>query len=93
MSNEGVQSVELSREVIDHIRGLVNAAADEVVNFADLPDSGARDAINLMVNLVVSWVEDDPHADVETIIESCYEGDEESDLTLVQQVRSWIEGA
>jgi hypothetical protein len=51
----------------------LNAAADAVNEAADLPEEGARDAINLVINLVGHWLFIDPDADVDEVIEASYE--------------------
>lgn len=41
------------------VAALVNAACNDVVEFADLPETGAVDALNLLVNVVAHRAETD----------------------------------
>jgi len=72
----------------DEVSAAFNRACDEIAEAADLPDSGARDALNLLVNYGISQLED-PDCDLETCVAASYsgEGDEEAKL---ETIISWI---
>jgi hypothetical protein len=59
----------------DEVVDLVNDAANAVDSAADLPDEGARDALNLVVNIVGTWVRDPDgeRKSVTEVIEANYE--------------------
>ena len=71
------------RHTDEDVRTMVNAAANEVEAFADLPDEGARDAMNLLVNIVGHRLTH-PDASVEDVIVAGYEAEPDD-------VRSWVE--
>lgn len=56
-----------------HVRTAINEAADAVIDAVDMHDEGARDAINLVVNVFLHWLTDNPDASVEQVIEANYE--------------------
>lgn len=56
-----------------HVRMTINEAADAVIAAVDMHDEGARDAINLVVNVFLHWLLRDPDASVEQVIEASYE--------------------
>ena len=55
------------------IRDALNNAADLVCDEAGLSDEGARDAINLVVNVVGHWLFVNPDANLTEVIEASYE--------------------
>lgn len=67
------------------IRDVVNAAADEVITVADLPSTGARDALNLMANIVLHRLFTDGSASVVEIVDESYG-------VSLDDVLSWIDG-
>lgn len=79
MSTEDITQTFTAEEVI----GLVNTAIEDIDTFADIPDEGARDALNLLVNVVGVRLEK-PSASVEDVIGTNYDADPET-------VREWIE--
>jgi hypothetical protein len=69
----------------DEVADLINNAASDVDEFADLPDEGARDALNLLVNVAVTRAQNpDKDLSVEDVIGTNYDADPES-------VKGWIE--
>lgn len=72
----------LTRELVEAV---LNDAADEICDAAGLPDSGARDALNLLVNTAAYRLFTDPKADLETIVEHSYDDN-------YAEVLGWIEG-
>lgn len=54
------------------IRELLNAAADEVIAAADLPDTGTQDAINLVVNAALHYLFVNPSAPLNEVVEQSY---------------------
>jgi hypothetical protein len=66
------------------IRDVVNAAADEVITVAELPATGARDALSLMANIVLHRLFSDRSASVDEIVDESY------DVSL-DEVLSWID--
>jgi hypothetical protein len=71
----------------DEVSGALNAACDEIIDAADLPDVGARDALNLLVNAAMSHLRNGTVGDLESVVASNY-GD---DVTL-NHVLAWIGG-
>lgn len=70
----------------DEITGLVNDAANDIDEFVELPDEGARDALNLLVNIVATRAANPgKEITVVQIIETCYD-----DTTTPDDVASWI---
>lgn len=60
------------RDVRERFVGALNTACDDIVEQVGLPDHGARDALNLLVNATLEYL-DNPDADLESVAESCYE--------------------
>lgn len=56
---------------VDDVTSLLNDAADEILAAADLPDTGVRDALNFLVNVVGARLED-PDASLATIARQGY---------------------
>lgn len=75
-------AAELSEQTI---RGIVDAAAAEVIATADLPETGARDALNLMANIVLHRLFTDRSAELDDIAQACYS-------VSFEEVLSWIDG-
>jgi hypothetical protein len=66
------------------VRDVVNAAADEVIAVAELPATGARDALNLMANIVLHWLFEDRSASVPDVVAESYN-------VSLDEVLSWID--
>lgn len=56
----------------DDFLAALNAAADEVLDWCGVPDTGARDIVNLIINLVGERAEGDSAATIESVIKSGY---------------------
>lgn len=56
------------------VREALNRAADTIIDLAELPDEGARDAINLVVNAALYWLFTDETAELDDVVKSSYEG-------------------
>lgn len=54
----------------------LNRAADDIIDAADLPDTGTRDALNLLVNAAGHYL-DHPGASLEDVARDCYDLDED----------------
>jgi len=68
----------------DDIRAMLNEAADDIDAFVGgLPDEGARDALNLMVNIIGTRL-DHPGQRVEDVISANYDAEPD-------EVRGWID--
>lgn len=72
--------MELNEEVVNRV---LNEVADEIIDAADVPDTGVRDALNLMVNAVNHRLFADENATLEEIVEAEYEASYE-------EVLGWI---
>lgn len=71
-----------SREQISHV---LNEVADDIREAADLPDSGAIDALNLMVNAaLVAFDHDGQLQPLDKVVDDKYDG---ADLV---EVIGWI---
>ena len=66
------------------VRDVLNQCADEICDAAGLPDSGARDALNLLVNAALHRLFTNPDAELDEVVESCY-----GDATYAE-VLDWI---
>lgn len=55
----------------DDVLKALNEAADDIIETADLPDTGARDAMNLLVNVAMAYLDGEPR-DVRAVIEGNY---------------------
>lgn len=67
-----------------NVSTVLNGAVDEVVELAELPDSGTVDALNLVVNIALHRLFTDPHATVQDVVAECY-----SEAT-VSEIVDWI---
>lgn len=67
---------------------VLNVACDEICEAAELPDSGTRDALNLLINLAVSRLEY-PSIDLERCVQESYAGASGEEITL-ETVLEWI---
>lgn len=70
---------------IDQVKAALNGAADSIEEACKLPESGVIDAINLMINATLHYLEH-PGATLREVIAAEY--DEE---TTYEDVISWIE--
>jgi len=68
----------------DQIIDVANRAADMVVDELELPDTGSRDVVNLVVNAIGSLLREPDTNSLNDVIRDNYE--EEPD-----EVRSWVE--
>ena len=69
----------------EDIGSLINLAMNDIDDFADMPDEGARDALNLLINVVVTRAEKPAQKlSVEDVIGTNYDADPDT-------VRGWIE--
>jgi hypothetical protein len=66
----------------DDISKALNRAADDIIEWADLPDRGVRDALNLLVNVTGSYL----WGEAETVADAIDEGYD----TSPEEVRDWI---
>ena len=74
------------------IRDLLNRACDEIIDAAELPATGARDARNLLVNVVGCRL-DDPAMELDEVAESCYSidtGDGANGRRPLDVVLGWV---
>lgn len=55
------------------ITNVLNQAADDIANAAELADTGSRDALNLLVNVVARRLFTDPDATVDEVILAGYD--------------------
>lgn len=60
----------------DEISAALNRAADDVLTAINAPDEGTRDAVNLVVNAALTYL-DAPDATLDAVIEENYELDED----------------
>jgi hypothetical protein len=77
----------------EQVRDVVSAAADDVNDAAELPDTGSIDAINLVVNAALHRLFDDPDASLEEVVDACYgidDDDIEQGQTALDVVLWWI---
>jgi len=65
------------------VEAAVNRAADDVIEAAELPDTGARDAVNLTVNAALSYLDDAGGMDLAGVVEANYDVD-------LAEVLTWI---
>jgi hypothetical protein len=72
---------------LDEISSALNSACDEIAETAELPDSGARDALNLLVNYGITKLEN-PKLDLESCVTQSY-AEPGGDVTL-EDVIEWI---
>jgi hypothetical protein len=68
---------------LEQISEALNSAADEILEAVDAPDSGLRDALNLLVNAGLHYLEH-PGADLSDVVSANYSA---ADLATVL---SWI---
>lgn len=61
----------------------LNHAADDILDAVDAPDSGLRDAMNLIVNATVAYLTGQAR-DLQDVVASCYDAP-------YAEVLSWIE--
>lgn len=66
----------------DEILKALNRAADDICEAADLPDSGTRDALNLLVNAASTYLKD-PDTSLAQAAEDCYD-------TPLSEILGWI---
>ncbi len=86
----GVPAVDTSsqRAVTEAVvRQVVNGVADDVLEAAGEPETGVRDAINLVVNGALHRLFDNRDADLAEIVTANY-----SDEVTVSEVVEWING-
>jgi hypothetical protein len=84
-------SVTFTREEISKV---LNRACDEIAEEAGLPDSGTIDALNLLVNATLFYL-DNPGGDLAGVAESNYDidpDDLEDGRTALDVVIDWING-
>jgi hypothetical protein len=62
----------------------LNRAADDINDAADLPDSGTRDALNLLVNAASTYLAH-PKADLDQVADECYSAP-------LSEIIGWING-
>lgn len=62
----------------DEVSQALNRAADDVLGAINAPDEGVRDAVNLVVNAAMTYL-DTPDATLDEAIEENYEPDESGD--------------
>lgn len=67
-----------------NVSTVLNGAVDEVVQLAELPDSGTVDALNLVVNIALHRLFTDPQATVQDVVAECYSE------TTVNEILDWI---
>ena len=69
----------------------LNAAADEVLDWCGADDTGARDVVNLVVNVFGAYL-DAPgshYPSIEEVIEESYDPAEDDDPPMTEQVYDW----
>jgi hypothetical protein len=66
----------------DEVHAAVNKAANDIIEAADLPDEGARDALNLCVNATLNYL-DGTATDLSEVVDHGYEAD-------LDEVLGWI---
>lgn len=69
----------------DKLTELMNMAADEILDAADAPDVGTRDAVNLLVNVVLTRIKH-PAMTLAEVVEDAY------DEATLADVLAWING-
>ncbi|MFJ5532482.1 hypothetical protein [Streptomyces sp. NPDC093261] len=67
----------------EHVERVLNEAADDVLDWADADDEGARDIVNLVINLFGARL-DNPEATIEQTIEENYDEDPDEVLSWCQ---------
>lgn len=72
-----------ARPQVEHA---LNEAADMVLEAAGVPATGTRYAVNLMVNTALYWMFKNPDADLQEVVQECYNGEP------LESVLSWIDG-
>ena len=73
---------------------VLNAAADEVMDWCGADDTGARDVVNLVVNVFGAYLDaadaPGPHyPSIEDVIEESYGPAEDDDPPMAEQVYDW----
>lgn len=66
---------------------LANDGVDAIHSYANLPEEGARDALNLLVNIIGAWVtvaDSDDRPSVQEVIAASYDATPE-------EVKGWVE--
>jgi hypothetical protein len=68
------------------VNAALNRACDDIIEAAELPDMGARDALNLLVNAAVTYLTGGA-SDLSEVVDACYDTD-----TTLAHVLAWIDG-
>lgn len=72
----------------EQISEALNRATDEICEAADLPDEGTRDALILLVNATLYYLEH-KDADLATVAAQCYTSEPDEDM--LDTVVRWIQ--
>lgn len=73
-------------DVQQNVSSALNNAVDEVIDLADLPDTGTVDALNLVVNITLHRLFTDPNATVQDVVTANYGGE------TLDEILEWISG-
>lgn len=57
---------------VEDVETALNRACDDIIAAADLPDTGARDALNLLVNAAIAYVHDPNASTLGDVAEAAY---------------------
>lgn len=66
---------------LDEIRWALNAACDDISDAAELPDEGVIDALNLLINATVHYLESPDGRSLERAVEASYDRASLDDIT------------
>lgn len=75
----------------EQVNKAMNSAADDIVDELELPDTGARDALNFLVNVAGERL-DHPDVTLEEVAEDSYDIDDEEreDRSALDVIAEWI---